>query len=304
MRNILVIDTKLVMYFQYHRHKHPFNCFQDIVTVAQATLPKIDKIVWAYDEGKSKRCESFPAYKAHRGEAKRKASAKEQKRREDFEALYRKSKPFIKHFGDLIAIQGYEADDIASMIAERYQGSKDVNVFLFTSDEDWARFLYADNIKLLHYGRATLISAKDVEREFKVPYEHKLFIDCITGVSKENVDGVIKAGKGRVLKALEENEYDEAKTVTMLDEWCDIHKYGMRLPEWANSVQDVYDRNIKILSPYTLASLSQEENRKFLAQWNSRDTVSSQEILITSSGDYGTAVSVTPNMQIFYKIFA
>lgn len=304
MKNILVIDSKLVMYFQYHRHKHPFNCFQDVAKVATENLPRIDKIVWAYDEGKSKRCEFYPLYKAHRADEKKKASAKEQKRRDDFEKLYRKSKQFLRYFGDVVAIPGYEADDIANIVAERYAGSPDVNVYLFSSDEDWSRFLYADNIKLLHYGRAHLIGAEEVEKEFNVPYEHKLFVDALAGVGKENVDGLVKLGKGRIMKALEDNKYDEDATVTTLQEWCDIHKYGARLPEWANSVQDVLDRNIKILSPYSYSDLTDDEKIEFQTQWDSKVPISATEVLISSNGEYGTAVVVTPIMQKFYKISA
>jgi len=303
-KTVLVIDTKLVMYFQYHRHKHPFNCFQDIARVVSEVVPqRIDKVIWARDEGKSKRAEFYPEYKAHRVEEKAKQPKAEQRRRAEFEELYRSSKDFLRYFGSVISISGYEADDIAGIVAMRYAGEDSVNVILFSSDEDWARFLYADNIKLLHYQRAVLIGADDVEKEFEVPFGYQLFVDSIRGVKKENVDGIKNAGKKRVLKALTDSEFVIKDTITTLQEWCDIHKYGMQLPDWAESVQDVYDRNIKIFSPLTLEDFSKEERALFIEQWESRVRTTPDDLLIRSVGDFGYVVQPTSQMKRIFNLF-
>jgi 5'-3' exonuclease len=300
---ILVIDTKLVMYFQYHRHKHPFNCFQDVARVVSEVIgTKINKVVWARDVGKSKRAEFFPQYKAHRAENRKKNSAAEQKRQKDFEKLYNDSTEFVRYFGSAISIKGYEADDIASIIAKRYAGTK-TNVVLFSSDEDWARFLYDKNIKLLHYQRSVLIGQDDVEKEFGVPFGYQLAVSAYSGVAKENVDGIIKAGKGRVMKALEEAEFNLIKAGTILQEWCDIHKYGMRLPDWADTVQDVYNRNVKILSPFTFNDLTSEETELFYEQWESKIRTTPDELLLNSVKDFRQAVQVTPQMKKIYNLF-
>jgi 5'-3' exonuclease len=291
------------MYFQYHRHKHPFNCFQDVARVVSEVMgTNINKVVWARDIGKSKRAEFFPQYKAHRAENRKKNSVAEQKRQKDFEKLYNDSLEFTRYFGSVISIKGYEADDIASIIAMRYAGTK-TNVVLFSSDEDWARFLYDKNIKLLHYQRTTLIGQDDVEKEFKVPFDHQLTVSALSGVAKENVDGIIKAGKGRVMKALEDSGFNLEITITTLQEWCDIHKYGMRLPDWAETVQDVYDRNVKILSPYTFNDLTSEEVELFYEQWESRIRTTPDELLLKSVREFGQAVQVTPQMKKIYNLF-
>jgi len=304
MKTILVIDTKLVYYFQFHRHKHPFNCFQDIANkVSKHIYGDITKVVWVRDEGKSKRTEFYPEYKAHRERDKKKQSKAEQKRRADFEKLYNNSKDFLKYFGSVISLQGYEADDLASIIAEAQKDKSDIEVILISSDEDWARFLYADNIKLLHYGRGELYTRNDIERVFEFTSDIKLFVDSITGVKKENVDGIKNAGKGRVKLALEKCKYNLQETMTLLDEWCDIHKYGMTLPDWADSVRDVYERNRSILTPYSLDSFSSDEHRQFLSQWNSKVKAPSQEIVLNSIENFNYAVQVSPEMSRIFKIF-
>jgi len=303
-KTILVIDTKLVYYFQYHRHKHPFNCFSDVAEkVSQNIVGNISKVVWVRDEGQSKRAEFYPEYKAHRQDAKEKESSADKARRAKFEKIYADSKDFLRNFGSVISIKGYEADDLANIIAERYADDTEYNVVLVSSDEDWGRFLYADNIKMLHYGRSRIIERHEVEEVFGFPSDLKLFVDAITGVGKENVDGIYKAGKGRVKTALKECDYNESDTITLLDEWCDIHKYGLKLPEWANSVSDVLERNTKILSPYSIDSFTDAEDLAFKAQWSSKVTKPAQEVMLESIENFSQAVQVTPEMSRIFRIF-
>lgn len=303
LKTIIVIDTKLVFYYQQQRHKHPLNCITDIADKVASNIPQdIDKVVWVRDFGKSKRVKSFPQYKAHRKEMLDKKTKAEKARQEIFEGIYKSTPDFLRNFGDVISIPGYEADDLASIIAHRFSSQEDIQVVLVSSDEDWARFLYTDNIALLHYGRNTMIYRRDVEKVFGVPTDHKLFVDSLTGVRKENVDGLVKLGKGRISTLLKELDYDHDKVIETLDRWCEVHKYGARLPEWATCVQNVLARNMRIFTPFTIYDFTTQENLTFNASWSSKTKATRQDILLQSLRDFSVAIQITPNISRIYKI--
>ncbi len=117
MKNILVIDTKLMMYTQHHRHKPILGFLSEIATKALKLLPNIDKIIFVKDLGKSKRCYNFPQYKEHRKDRNSKLDAKESKRLEKFLKMNEKSDEFLSQFGSVISVLGIEADDLAYMIS-------------------------------------------------------------------------------------------------------------------------------------------------------------------------------------------
>lgn len=301
-KNIVVVDSKLVMYFQHHRHQHPFNAFRDVARVMNELLPPVDKIIWVKDVSKSKRCIDFPAYKAHRADNRKKMKASEQQRVRDFQKLYDNSDEVVRYFGDVIAINGYEADDLAYIIADKFAGSDDYTIYLFSSDEDWARFLTADNIKMVHYGRERIITRNTVLEEFGVPQDKMLLIDSVKGVDKENVSGIKKAGKGRLMTALKLAEYDDDKFLEILQEWVDARKYGMTLPDWADTVQDVYDRNSKIFAPWGLDTMDDLERQLFNDGWASKTPIDSSTLLLNTTSDYMYPVQVTDVMSKIYKI--
>jgi len=302
---IVVIDTKLVFYYQFHRRKHPFNCIQDVATKIAEVLPTPpSKVIWAMDIGKSKRVNDFPAYKAHRIENDKKQSAAEQKRKKNFESMYRSSDEVLRYFGSVIAIPGYEADDIASIIAKRFAGNSQYNVVLVSSDEDWLRFMYDDNIRVLNYGTGKLMTRDSASEVLGFPVDYKLQVDALTGVAKENVDGIINAGKKRVSKLLKEVNYDLDKLIDTLEDWCEKGKYGMRLPDWANSVREVYERNYNILKPYTFNDFTSEETVQFTEQWSSKKSGSNSFISMEILEKFSFPMSINGVMQRIFKIIA
>ena len=300
--NVAVIDTKLVMYQQQHRHKHAFQAILDVAQLGVGLLPHCSKIIWAKDLGKSKRCTDFPAYKAHRKERNKKMSATEKRSLEKFLDIYESSNDVLSILGNVISMEGIEADDLAYIIADRFAKSGDVNVYLISSDADWARFLVADNIKMLHYGRAILIGAEDAEREFKVPQQWGLFVDSVAGVVKENVDGITKAGKGRVLQYLKKAEYNKEEFFKIFDEAVEAHKYGFKFPEWASSTKEVSERNLKILAPITWEDLSSKEKEDFRAQWSSVCSKSEDELIQVTTMKYNYTLIPNPDVKRFYGI--
>jgi 5'-3' exonuclease len=304
-KTVVVIDTKLVFYYQFHRRKHPFNCIQDVAAKIAEVLPTPPaKIIWAMDVGKSKRVQDYPAYKAHRAENDKKQSASEQKRKKNFEALYNNSGETLRYFGNVIAVPGYEADDIASIVASRFAGDSSINVVLISSDEDWLRFMYADNIKVLHYGTGKLLTRDSASEILGFPVDYKLHVDALTGVAKENVDGIIKAGKKRVSRILKDANYNLERLMYTLDEWCEEGKYGMRLPDWANSVRAVYERNYNILKPYTLSDFTSEETAQFREQWSSKKSENSTIISMEILEKFSFPILINGVMQRIFKITA
>ena len=244
MSSILVIDTKLMMYTQFHSHKPALNFLEQVANLSLRLLPHIHKVIFVKDVGESKRCEIFPNYKGKRKETRDKMSTKEQKRLTQFLSLYNKVDELLSTLGSVIAINGIEADDLASMIAKRLGGEHDI--YLLSGDEDWSRFLIHENTVMLHPRRAKLITKHTAHLEFGVFPEFKLLVDSITGVDKESVDGITKLGVTRAVKFLDEVEYKEDAFFKLLDKHLAVKKYGMVLPSWAKTAKEVYDRNSKI----------------------------------------------------------
>ena len=298
--NILVIDTKLMMYKQHHSHKAPLDFLGEVASLSLKLLPHIHKVVFVKDLGKSKRCEIFPNYKGKRTETKDKQTSQEKQRLSKFLNLYNNSDNFLSNFGSVIAINGIEADDLASMIAKRLSGEH--HIYLLSGDSDWSRFLTNSNITMLHPQRALLIDKDNAEAEFGVLPQYKLLIDSVTGVDKESVDGITKLGMKRAVGFLKLAEYSQDKFFTLLDSALEVKKYGMVLPKWADSAKEVWERNYKIFEAHTFEELRPEEVDIFFAGWSNKPPKSIEDILKVSLLDLEVPYLPPLNVIEFFRL--
>ena len=280
MSNILVIDTKLMMYKQFHSHRPPLGFLEAVSNLALELLPPINKVVFVKDYGKSKRAALYPAYKEKRLEVIKNKTPAESRRLHKFLELYEGCDDLLKQFGSVIAVFGIEADDLASMITQRL--SINNNIYLLSADSDWSRFLVNPNTYMV-LPKKKLLDRSEAEQEFGVAPEDKLFIDCITGVDKENVDGIKMLGTKRAVTLFNKVDKNKNKFFVLLDEYIEQKKYGMVLPEWASEARDVYLRNYAIFEAHSFDSLSQKEQEVFLSGWRGVPERNTESILKISS---------------------
>lgn len=300
--NILVIDTKLMMYKQYHSHKPAMGFLENIANLSLKLLPHIHKVVFVKDLGKSKRCEIYPNYKGKREETKDAMSSSEKARLKKFLAIYSKVDPILAHLGSVIAINGIEADDLGAIIAERLSGEH--HIYLMSGDEDWSRFLVHPNTTMVHPTREKLITERMGKKEFGAAPNYKLIIDSVMGVAKESVDGITKLGKKRAVAFFEESQHDKEKYFDLLDSMLKIKKFGMVLPEWATCAEDVYERNSKIFATHKWEELDEFEQGIFLDGWQHKPSRNLPEILDNSLMTLGTPYIPTYSVTKFFRITA
>ena len=298
--NILVIDTKLLMYTQHHKHKPTLGFLEEISNLALDLLPHIHKVIFLKDKGKSKRVAIFPNYKGKREETKKKQPAGEKVRLKKFLNTYNTSDEFLKLFGSVVAINGIEADDLASMISKRLGGVH--SIYLMSGDADWSRFLVNSNTYMVHPTRKSLITLNDTEEEFGVVADYKLLIDSTTGVDKESVDGITKLGMKRAVGFLKLADYDQDEFFKLLDDALAVKKFGMVLPSWANSAREVYERNIKIFEAHTYDSLTDAEQQQFLEGWSHQPCRDYNDIVKSSMTTFGNPYIPSMRVMDFFRI--
>jgi len=162
----VVCDVKLLAYNSFHRHEPITNFLNIIMRALIFNKIKYKKLVFAHDINKSEyRLSMYPDYKGHRKEVQSRDSDKEQSRRDEFIAKYKRLPTILKYIGlQINQIQGitnYEADDVISMIRGLEPDAKILGVSL---DADWILNVDA-NTHILKYTTNTLITDEKYCRE-------------------------------------------------------------------------------------------------------------------------------------------
>jgi 5'-3' exonuclease len=271
---IVVIDSKLLAYYFYHRHEPVYKIFDKTLELLQNNgipLSEVSKIVWAMDsnkKGRNKRKEVYPQYKAHRKELIKKKTPAEQKRNKEFEALYQKLEELFHYFGNPIAIGGVEADDIANIVVQRL--SVDHEIVLISSDRDWVfNFTLTpkpENVSVVHLTKG-LITYKNCEAKMDMPAEMALPLQVFAGIPKENVYGVTRLGPTSFKKYWETYGGDLEAITKQLEEDLIKKKNGMKLPEGVSSLRELVTRNMEVLKPVLWEDLTEDQRQEFSRQF-------------------------------------
>jgi len=299
----LIVDVKLMMYLNFHRNKSLNTFTFDVASLYKnnvSVFPSPDKIVFAFDVGKSHRVKMYKEYKAHRKTLLKKKPKSYQNSVEEFEKKYLKFTEILKHFGNVIDLPGIEADDVASIIAKVQSVETENTIIMMTSDSDWIKFMTSDNIHMLHVGREKLISRHNLKEEFNTTPEKKILEDSICGVGKENIKGLKRFGTKTFNKYWEENDNDYKKTLEAI--CSDFNEKPERIPEGFSTVEEMYDFNLKLIRPIDLNFLTPKEKEEFSNKINSTPSKDVEKILYESYSLIGSVIQPTALEMDFYKL--
>ena len=174
-------------------------------------------------EGEVFRNEIYPEYKANRDEAP-----------ESLKLQFPKIFELVKAFSiPMLAMEGYEADDIMGTIARAQKESK---VVLITGDKDFCQ-LVSENVTLVDTMRERVTGEREVRRKYGVEPGQMVDFFALVGDKVDNVPGVAGVGE---------------KTASAL-----ISKYG--------NLEGVYG-NLDELRPSVARRLREHKNDAYLSR--------------------------------------
>jgi 5'-3' exonuclease len=301
MAEILVIDYKLMCFNQHHNHRPLLGVFSEITRICRSNNVTPSKIVFAVDIGKSKRSLIYPAYKGHRKENDKKATLQEQERKRLFEQEYRDSITWLSYFGNVIDINGIEADDIGAIIANRFANT-DTKVTLLSSDKDWASFLFADNIRMLNIERNNFITLRNCVEEYGLDPLGIFYLQVFAGSTKENVKGLYKFGIKTFIKLYD--NYSDFNTLKYeIKELLNSNYRGICLPDESTSYDSMVELNYTLFKPVTLTDLSEEEQKEFLVKFSTRPLGNSyEELSMKLLQEHSKICPLSPVDKLFFKM--
>jgi len=293
---LLIIDIRLVFYQTYHRKESFLKGIQYIYDYSKKYKP-FSKIIFAYDSklGSKRRKKLYKDYKAHRNQN---LSVSEKKKLDEFNKKYEKLLNILPYLGTLIHLDGYEADDIANIIVDKFADKYEV--YLLSSDKDWSSNLINENIKQIHLTRG-LITKNTCKKEFGLIPENILQAQMLAGVRKENIKGINKLGDKRIKHLL--NNYSLQEIKNILQEWVNSKKYGMSLPENFNNVEEMYQFNYELLRKVTFDDLSDYEKELFKKQFNTKQKeITADELEIKILETYNEPFIFSYELKNFYRL--
>jgi 5'-3' exonuclease len=282
MKTLVIVDTKLIAYYLFHRKANILSLNNLLAERIQKNIgSRLGHLIFVFvmDKGKSKRVKIYDGYKKHRELLIKKQGKKYEEKVKKFEKLYARLYEFFGVYGKVIAVDGLEADDLASIISNFVKEID--NIVFATSDIDWIRFmndmsLNIGNYYMLHINRDKLIHHTQLEEEFGFENSReKLYFDCLAGVKKENVQGLKGFGFKTFKKLFKENNYSIDRLIEFLETKTDRYK----LPDTFSSVRDLYAFNLKLFKPMLFSECTQEEKKSILEQWKKKPSKKVTDII-------------------------
>jgi len=162
-----------------------------------------DYVVWVHDAGDSFRTARYPDYKSTRDKLDDELQA-------DFDtAVERITQLLAAWHVPLVAVQGYEADDVIGTLAVQ-AAARDIQVVIVSGDKDFYQ-LIGPRVALLNPGRGgpgaveeTYVDESNAADRLGVPPRQVADYLAIVGDSSDNVPGVKGIGDKGARKLLEE----------------------------------------------------------------------------------------------------
>ena len=202
--NILV-DYKLLCYTLFHTGQHLTGAFSLMASLLKQDSSllglKFDEIYILKDFGEPNRKKIFPEYKQQRADNRKKLSPVKQEQLKQFSKIYNKVYNSIRHYGNVVQIEGWEADDLAYSFVVN---NPDDQFLLITADQDWTKFLEDGRVSMLHVKKRKIIRERDLLNEYGYTKEMKQIMDIFTGSAKENIPGLTKLGPKTFVRYYEE----------------------------------------------------------------------------------------------------
>jgi DNA polymerase-1 len=156
---------------------------------------------WVHDAGTSFRHERYPEYKATREKL-------DEELQQDFDRSVTRIEALLKAFRvPLIAVDGYEADDVIATLASRAVAGG-VDVVIVSGDKDFYQ-LIGPRVSLINPGRGgpaavdeQLVTAANAHERLGVAPEQTVDYLALVGDSADNVPGVRGVGEKTAQKLL------------------------------------------------------------------------------------------------------
>jgi DNA polymerase-1 len=158
---------------------------------------------WVHDAGTSFRHEKYPEYKATREKL-------DQELQEDFDRSLERITQLLRAFRvPLIAVEGYEADDVIGTLAGRAV-DKGLSVVIVSGDKDFYQ-LIGPRVSLLNPGRGgpagvdeQLVDVTNARERLGVPPERVVDFLALVGDSSDNIPGVKGIGDKTAIQLIEQ----------------------------------------------------------------------------------------------------
>jgi DNA polymerase-1 len=162
-----------------------------------------DYVAWIHDAGTSFRHERYPDYKATRQKL-------DEELQQDFDRSLTRVEALLAAFRvPLLAVPGYEADDVIATLADR-AAARGVEVVIVSGDKDLYQ-LIGPRVSLLNPGRGGpaaveehLATAANASERLGVPPEQTVDFLALVGDTADNVPGVRGVGEKTAQKLLRE----------------------------------------------------------------------------------------------------
>ncbi len=160
-------------------------------------------VAWVHDAGTSFRHERFPDYKATRQKL-------DEELQQDFDHSITRVEALLAAFRvPLLAVPGYEADDVIATLAGQ-AAARGVDVVIVSGDKDFYQ-LIGPRVSLLNPGRGgpaaveeRFVTAANAAERLGVPPEQTVDFLALVGDTADNVPGVRGVGEKTAQKLLQE----------------------------------------------------------------------------------------------------
>jgi DNA polymerase-1 len=161
-----------------------------------------DYLAWVHDAGSSFRTERYPAYKATRQKL-------DDELQQEFDHSLTRVEALLQAYRvHLLAVPGYEADDVIATLAEQASG-RGLDVVIVSGDKDFYQ-LVGPRISLLNPGRGgpaaveeRFVTTENAAERLGVPPAQTVDFLALVGDTADNVPGVRGVGEKTAQKLLE-----------------------------------------------------------------------------------------------------
>ncbi len=247
----VVVDTKLLSYnSSYYRHEPITNFLNIVMRALIFNNIKYKKLVFAHDINKSEyRLNLWEGYKGGRKLNQDKEHHKDQSRRDEFVAKYKRLPTILKYIGlqvnHIPKVTNYEADDVPHLIRQLEPEAK---MLLISLDGDWVLNL-DDNTHILKYDTNTLITDESyIWDKYNMSKESLKSAWEVLGQAKDSIYNIYKIGLTRW--ATHFAPLPPQERFELLQDWLDKGKYGCKIDAKAkyDTWQDNYELNKKLMT--------------------------------------------------------
>jgi DNA polymerase-1 len=169
-----------------------------------------DYVAWVHDAGTSFREEVYPEYKATREKL-------DDELQEDFDRSVERIEELLDAFAvQLVAVEGYEADDVLGTLATR-AAETGLDAVIVSGDKDFYQ-LIGSHVSLLNPGRRgpaaveeQWVTPENAHERLGVPPERVVDFLALVGDASDNIPGVRGVGEKTARKLIE--EYGDLDTI-------------------------------------------------------------------------------------------